>query len=238
MDSLQRGVIRSKKKAVGRGMPGGGAALGAGVGYATAVGEGSLSEDESVNIWKSVILGGALGGLAGAGMGYYWSKNINPESLMRVTPNLDYMTSLWKRYALGSVGVLFRIAGDEPARMASRGYKADALMAWSKNAPITRELQKAGVGYMGPYSYEQGLTQMSYLMNNMHPNVFVSFEPTSEGSSLSHHHQDHPGPAYNWGHMQAIRAGEEPRIALARWFKAHPDTAKSMIQAEAPPWRL
>jgi hypothetical protein len=227
MDSLSRGLVTTKSTLAKRGMAAGGATVAGGVASNIATAEGAGPEAT----WAARITAAMLGGLAGYKVGMKWAKVLeHPDAWVKYTPNLDYATSLWKRYALGSVGVLFRVAGDEPARMASRGYGFNAMFAWFSDSPIQREMLEQG-WYMGPYSYEKGLTQLAYLMNNTHPTSFVSYRPIDRGWEKAFRTstkiiQSQPTTRV---FVQAIRSGEDPKVAIMRWFDAHPDTAKMMV---------
>jgi hypothetical protein len=227
LDSIQRGLVVKAGK--------GGKVAAASVGGVPAAGAAAMiateSDASSEQTWIAALSALVGGGAIGYRLGMRYAKNMaDPAQWMKVTPNLDYLTSMWKRYALGSVGVLFRIAGDEPARMASRGYGWDAPMAWFKNPQIQKDMMKEG-WYLGPYSYEKGMTQMAYLFNNRIPDSFVVFNPTSPGwlKAFPTATKILQGQQHTKFWVDAINAGEDGKIGLARWAQAHPDTAKQVI---------
>lgn len=228
LDALQRGVVLAKSQALKAGGAGAGSAMGAGTAYSMARAQGATSEEAAY----AAVAGAALGTAVGAKVGMKWAKGLEkPDALMKVTPNLDLLTNYWKRYALGSVGVLFRIAGDEPARMASRGYGATALQAWFKNSNIQKSMMKDG-WYLGPYSYEKGMTQLAYLMDNVHPQTFVVFGPHDDGWERAFATSVKILQAQPTTKMftRALKEGEDPMVAIGRYFKAHPDSAKMLAE--------
>jgi hypothetical protein len=230
LDSIQRGVVvKSHGKAGKIGAP-----LAQGTAALAIADQAAVNEDmSSEEAWAIRLAAFAGVGAIGLRQAMRYAKNATgPEEWIKITPNIDYLTALWKRYALGSVGVMFRIAGDEPMRMASRGFGSDVFRAWSKNPKIQQEMMKEG-WYMGPYSYEKGMTQLAYLFNNRVPSSFIVFEPTNAGWQKAFTQTTHilQGQQTTRFWTDALKAGEDGKIGLARWAEAHPDTAASLAKS-------
>lgn len=104
----------------------------------------------------------------------------------------DKLIAMWKKYALGSVGILTRIALDEPLRMLSLGYGPEALISMTGYSRSQRAL-KAGDILLGEQAYADQLveTSLRYIMEEVSPVTHITFTPDMPGWTKAASHTLH-----------------------------------------------